>query len=100
MTTVINGVNYDILDVIRQLQQVDDPEEGIRLATRLIDQARDELLVELAALRRSFAVRARTALMDQGMSATEANRVLAARVETSPQSVGRMVTEASQYGSK
>lgn len=100
MPIVINGVNYDILDVIRQLQQVDDPEEGIRLATRLIDQARDELLVELAGLRRSFAFKARTALIDQGMSATEANRTLAARVDTSPQSIGRMVTEAAQYGYK
>lgn len=100
MGIVINGVEFDLLDVIRQLQQVDDPEEGMRLATSLIDQARDELLVELAAMRRSFAVRARTALMDQGLSATAASRELAGRVHTSPQSIGRMVTEASQYGSK
>lgn len=100
MPVVINGVEFDLLDVVRQLQEVTDPEEGMRVATALIDQARDELLVELAAIRRSFAVRARTALMDQGMSATAASRELASRVHTSPQSIGRMVTEAAQYGSK
>jgi len=84
--------------VVRAVREIEDPIEGIIEATRLIDLARDQLLIELAGIRRGFAVQAQAQLRAQGMSVSAANREVAARAQTSEASVKRMLTEASQYG--
>ena len=62
MTIEINGKPFDFMMVIREVQSVEDDVEAARIATKLIDQARDELLVELAAIRRARAVVAQAKL--------------------------------------
>ena len=95
----IDGVEYDLLDVVYRLREVTDPIERFKMSTAAIDQVRDELIVELAALRREAAVQARNVLIDeQGLKAGQANRELAALSGTSVQTVARMINEQAQYG--
>lgn len=98
MTIEINGESFDFMMVIRQVQEIEDDVEAIMVATTLIDEARDQLLVELAAIRRDRAVRAQAKLRATGMTVDMANRLLAEQVQTSPTSIKRMVQEAGQYG--
>lgn len=98
MTIEINGAPFDFMTVIRQVQEIEDDVEAIMVATKLIDEARDQLLVELAAIRRDRAVRAQAKLRATGMTVDTANRLLAEQVQTSPTSIKRMVQEAGQYG--
>lgn len=98
LTIEINGQPFEFMTVVRTVQQITDPIEGIRIATSLIDQARDQLLVELAAARRDFAVRAQAALRAGGMTVDAANRQIATEAQTSVASIKRMVQEAGQYG--
>lgn len=98
MTILINGQPFELTMVVDAVQQIEDPYEGIVEATRLIDEARDVLLIELAAIRRSFTVQAQTTLRAQGMNVSQANREIATRAQTSEASVKRMMTEAGQYG--
>lgn len=98
MTIEINGKPFDFMMVIRQVQEIEDDVEAIMVATTLIDEARDQLLVELAAIRRDRAVRAQAKLRATGMTVDMANRQLAEQVQTSPTSIKRMVQEAGQYG--
>jgi hypothetical protein len=88
----------DILEVVYWLNTVSDPVERIRQATLLGDEARDQLLPELASVRRLATVQARKALMEQGMSATAATHELANQIGMSVQTVMRMITEAKHYG--
>lgn len=94
----INGAPFDFTMVIREVNAIEDDVEAAKVATRLIDEARDVLLVELAAIRRGRAVMAQTKLRATGLTVEEANRRLAAEMNTSPTSVKRMVQEAPQYG--
>lgn len=98
MTIEINGKPFDLMMVVRAVQNIEDPIEGIVEATRLIDLARDQLLIELAAVRRGFTVQAQTILRANGMTVSAANREIAAKAQTSEASVKRMLTEAGQYG--
>lgn len=98
MTIHINGKPFDFMMVIRAVGDIEDDIEAARVATDLIDQARDQLLVELAAVRRARAVAAQSKLRATGMTVDEANRRLASAMNTSPTSVKRMVQEAGQYG--
>lgn len=88
----------DLLDIVYWLQHLADPVERMKLATLYADRARDELLPELASVRRLATVQARTALMEQGHTATEATRILAQQVGMSTQTVARMISERKQYG--
>lgn len=88
----------DVLELVYWIQSQHDPMEQFVLATTYGDKVRQELLVELAALRRRSAHAARKQLMDQGMNATEATRELARLVESSPQTISRMINELHQYG--
>lgn len=88
----------DLLEVVYWLNSLTDPVEQIKFATILGDQARDELLPEIASVRRLATVKARKKLMDQGMSAYEANRLLADQVGQSPQTIMRLISERRQYG--
>lgn len=98
MTININGQPFDFMMVVRAVREIADPIEGIRVATALTDNARDQLLVELAAARRDFAVQAQTARRRTGMTVDQANREIAAEAQTSVASIKRMVAEAGQYG--
>lgn len=98
MAIEVNGQPFDLMMVVRSVQQIEDPIRGIQEATQLIDKVRDELLIELAAVRRGFAVQAQTQLREAGMKVAEANRQIAVQAQTSEASVKRMLTEASQYG--
>lgn len=88
----------DILEIVYWLQHVEDPVERIKKATLFGDEARDQLLPELASVRRLATVEARKKLMDDGLTATEATRVLAEKVGMSPQTIMRMISERRQYG--
>lgn len=94
----INDQEFDLLEVVHQLREVEDPVERFKIATAAIDQVRDHLIVELAALRREAAVDARNKLIDSGMRRGEANRALAAASGTSTQTIARMINEQVQYG--
>lgn len=98
MTIEINGQPFDFMMVVRTVRDIADPIAGIVEVTNLIDQARDQLLVELAAARRDFAVRAQATLRQDGMTVDQANREIATKAQTSVASVKRMVQEAGQYG--
>jgi hypothetical protein len=98
LTIEINGQPFDLMMLVRAVRDIEDPYEGIMEATQLIDQTRDVLLIELAAVRRSFTVQAQTALRAEGMNVSTANREIARRAQTSEASVKRMMTEAGQYG--
>ena len=88
----------DILEVVYWLNTITDPVERIRQATLLGDEARDQLLPELASVRRLATVEARRQLMDRGMTATEATHDLASRIGMSVQTVMRMISERKHYG--
>lgn len=95
----INGEEYDLLDIVHRLGEVDNPVEKFRLATTAIDEVRDHLIVELAAVRREAAVQARQVLIDeQGLKRGEANRELAHLSGTSVQTIARMINEQTAYG--
>jgi hypothetical protein len=94
----INGQPFEFMTVVRTVREITDPVEGIKEATSLIDQARDQLLVELAAARRDFAVRAQAHLRAGGMTVDAANREIATQAQTSVASIKRMIQEARQYG--
>ena len=98
MTIEINGQPFEFMMVVRAVRDIADPIEGIRETTSLIDMARDQLLVELAAARRDFAVRAQAHLRASDMTVDAANRQVAAEALTSVASIKRMVQEAGQYG--
>lgn len=98
MTIKINGKPFDFTMVIREVAAIEDDVEAARVATQLIDAARDVLLIELAAVRRARTVEAQTKLRATGMPVSEANIELAKQMETSPTAVRRMVLEAGQYG--
>lgn len=88
----------NVMGVIDQLQDIDNDADCLAAATRLIDQVRTDLLPELAAVRRQRAHKARAVLVSQGMSVTEATRVLAGKVGASPQTIMRLITEKGAYG--
>lgn len=98
MTITINGQPFDFTMVIHQVAAIEDDVEAARVATKLIDEARDVLLIELAAIRRGRTVEAQNKLRATGMPVNEANIELAKQMETSPTAVRRMVLEAGQYG--
>jgi hypothetical protein len=98
LTIEINGEPFDFMMVIREVQAIRDDIEAGRVATKLIDQARDQLLVELAAIRRERAVRAQATLRASGLKVDAANRQLADEFQTSVTTVRRMILEAGQYG--
>lgn len=98
MTEPRQETRPDILEVVYWLQRVKDPVERIKLSTLMGDEARDQLLPELASVRRLATVEARQHLMNQGMTATEATRALAEQVGMSPQTVMRMISERKAYG--
>lgn len=88
----------DLLAIVTWVQNLEDPEEQLIKAGELWDQNQNMVQIELAGLRRKAAVRARQRLIDQGMGATEATRVLAERVGQSPQTIARLLYEAPGYG--
>lgn len=90
----------DILEVVYWLNQIEDPVERIKRATLLGDEARDQLLPELASVRRLATVAARKQLMTSGdgMSATQATHLLAEKIGMSVQTVMRMISERKHYG--
>lgn len=90
----------DVLEPVYWIRDIVDPVERFVEATRYGDEARGSLLPELAALRRQAAHEARQHLIISGMNATEATREVARRAESTPQTIGRMISERDQYGIK
>lgn len=88
----------DVLEPVYWIREIQDPIERFKLATRFGDEARGSLLPELAALRRAAAHEARQRLIVGGMNATEATREVARLADSTPQTVGRMISERQQYG--
>lgn len=90
----------DILETVYWLNSIEDPIERIKRATLLIDEARDQLLRELASVRRLATVEARKKMMaeNRNMNVTDATHALASEVGMSVQTVMRMITERRQYG--
>jgi hypothetical protein len=88
----------DVLEAVYWVREVTDPVQRFVEATRLGDEARGSLLPELAAVRRQAAHEARRALIAGGMNATEATREVARQAHSTPQTIGRMISERSAYG--
>lgn len=80
------------------VNDIEDPVDAAVAATVLVDRVRDQLLPELAAVRRIKTVMARQKLTNEGMRATDATRELAAKMGMSPQTINRMYTERRAYG--
>lgn len=90
----------DVLELVYWLQQIRDPLQRFIEATKLGDEVRASLQVELAAQRREAACQARDALIAKGVKATEATAEVARLTGSSAQTIGRMVSERKQYGVK
>ncbi len=112
MTSSISN-QPDVLEVVGWLKQLEDPVARLASATEHVDKARDELLPELAGIRRTAAMQARKVLtaphepdkcpgLDQqcavGHQVTEANQIMAQVSGMSPQTVVRLIAEYRQYG--
>lgn len=90
----------DVLEPVYWVRNIEDPIQRFVEATRLGDEARGSLLPELAAQRRQAAHEARQALIASGMNATEATRHIARLAGSTPQTIGRMISERDAYGVK
>lgn len=88
----------DVLEPVYWIRDIEDPIQRFMEATRFGDEARGSLLPELAALRRAAAHEARQRLIAGGMNATEATRRVAQLADSTPQTIGRMISERDQYG--
>ena len=88
----------DVLEPVYWVRGIEDPVDRFVEATRLGDEARGSLLPELAAVRRQAAGEARRRLIAEGMNATEATREVARRARSTPQTIGRMISEQGAYG--
>lgn len=99
MTEHAEDIVDDLREIILRIRDIEDSVERFQTATQVVDEVRDTVLVELAALRREAAVMARNKLINTtGMKHGEANRKLAELAGTSPQTIARMVNEQRQYG--
>lgn len=90
----------DVLELVYWVREIEDPIQRFVEATRFGDEARGSLLPELAAQRRQAAHEARQALIRAGMNATEATRRVAQLANSTPQTIGRMISEKDAYGVK
>jgi transcriptional regulator GlxA family with amidase domain len=88
----------DIHLMVEWVNELTDPVEQMVASTILIDRVRDQLMPELAAIRRNSTVRARQHLIQTGLRATDATRKLAELSGQSPQTVNRMFQERHSYG--
>lgn len=88
----------DVLELVYWLREVSDEVERMKLATLLGDRVKDELLPEIAAVRRLSAVAARDKLIKSGLTAADATLELARESRQSPQTIMRLISERRQYG--